>query len=61
MADAVHPPEHVTCRLCGTQAAAPPPLTWSTSTGPRGTVWTCPPCTRTHLRAMEAKLDDEHW
>ena len=49
------------CAVCGTTVEAPPPLTWSTSTGPRGTTWACESCTRTHLRAMEAKLDEEFW
>ena len=54
-------PPAVVCSLCGTSACAPAPLTWSSSTGPRGTTWACASCTRTHLRAMEAKLDEEHW
>ncbi len=53
--------EQVTCSLCGTTADAPAPLTWSTSTGSRGMTYACDACTRTHLRAMEAKLDEEHW
>jgi hypothetical protein len=51
----------VTCSLCGTTAEAPAPLTWSASSGPRGLTYACESCTRTHLRAMEAKLDEEHW
>ena len=50
----------VTCGSCGRQADEPP-LTWSSATGPRGTTWTCEPCTRQHLRAMEARLDEEFW
>ena len=49
------------CGVCGTSVQGPAPLTWSSSRGPRGTAWTCELCTRTHLRAMEAKLDEEHW
>ena len=54
-------PASVTCAVCGISAPAPAPLTWSTSHGPRGTTVVCPACTREHLRAMEAKLDEEHW
>ena len=51
----------VTCTLCGRTAQGTALLTWSTATGPRGTTWTCATCTRRHLRALEAKLDEEHW
>ena len=54
-------PPAVVCSLCGTRAAGPLPLTWSSASGPRGTTRACDACTRTHLRAMEAKLDEEHW
>ncbi len=51
-----------TCDLCG--AADPgddPPLTWSL-TMERGQVKRyCEQCTRQHVRAMEGKLDQEHW
>lgn len=50
----------VSCSICGTTVEEVP-LTWSSQTGPRGTTWVCDTCTRTHLRAMEAKLDEEHW
>ena len=55
------PPGPVSCSLCGTPAEGAPPLTWSSSRGPGGTTWACEACTRTNLRAMEAKLDEEHW
>ena len=51
----------VTCTRCGRSAQGTALLTWSTATGPRGTTWTCETCTRRHLRALEAKLDEEHW
>jgi hypothetical protein len=51
----------VGCGGCGAPAPEPLPLTWSTSHGPRGTSVFCGECTRRHLRAMEAKLDEEHW
>ena len=53
--------EVVACSACGTTAPDPPPLTWSTSSGPRGTSWVCDRCTRAHVRSIEAKLDEEHW
>ena len=53
--------DQVCCAVCGTVVEAPAPLTWSTASGPRGRTWACESCTRQHLRAMEAKLDEEHW
>ncbi len=51
----------VTCGQCGRQSDGPAPITWSSATGARGTSWTCETCTRRHLRAMEAQLDEEFW
>ena len=51
----------VACCLCGTTVPAPAPLTWSRASGPRGTTHLCERCTRDNLRALEAKLDQEHW
>lgn len=51
----------VTCSRCGRRAEGAELLTWSSATGRGGTTWTCEACTRRHLRAMEAKLDEEHW
>lgn len=54
--------ETETCDFCGrreeTGAAT---LTWTTSVeqGRRRTY--CDTCSREHLRAMEGKLDSEHW
>ncbi|MBZ5734160.1 hypothetical protein K8Z61_06595 [Nocardioides sp. TRM66260-LWL] len=52
----------MTCHLCGREehdAAAL--LTWSTATeGGRRRAF-CDACSRRHLRAMEGKLDSEHW
>jgi hypothetical protein len=50
------------CDLCGTTTAGDAlPLTWSL-TMERGQVKRyCDECTRRHLRAMEGKLDQEHW
>jgi len=55
------PQPPVACTLCDARAEGEAPLTWSSSRGPRGTAWVCADCTRSHLRAMEAKLDEEHW
>lgn len=49
-----------TCRLCGT-AVPPVPLAWMSEATARGTTWICPDCARTHLRAIESKLDQEYW
>ena len=54
------PSPAVTCGRCGT-CAPEQPLAWSTATGPRGTTLVCDGCTREHVRAIEAKLDEEHW
>jgi hypothetical protein len=54
-------PETVCCSVCGTTLCGDVPLTWSTSTGQRGTTYVCDRCTREHLRAIEAKLEREHW
>jgi hypothetical protein len=51
----------VTCTRCGRQGEGAELLTWSSAAGRGGTSWTCEQCTRRHLRAMEAKLDEEHW
>ncbi|MTD13195.1 hypothetical protein GIS00_04440 [Nakamurella sp. YIM 132087] len=54
------PEDTVTCTMCGTVAAATP-LDWVSERGPRGLTWVCAVCARTHLRAIEAKLDQEWW
>lgn len=49
-----------TCSLCG--ATAPEqPLQWTVQSGKGRTTLVCEDCTRRHLRAMEARLDEEHW
>jgi hypothetical protein len=53
------------CSVCGTAPADDDPaalLIWMRETDDRGRVaWVCPVCTRTHVRAVEAKLDHEWW
>lgn len=48
------------CQLCGT-AVPTVPLGWMSESTVRGPTWTCPACARTHLRAIESKLDQEYW
>jgi hypothetical protein len=49
------------CSLCGTSAAVPP-MTWMREIDARrGLVWVCDACARTHLRSIEAKLDQQWW
>lgn len=55
------------CAVCGRAAEidGSHPLDWSAEivqTGPvKQTRWVCPDCTRTNVRAIEAKLDQEWW
>ena len=54
----------VTCSFCGTVVESPsgtPPLTWVSSIENGKSRWYCDDCSRTHLRAMESKLDSEWW
>ncbi len=50
-----------TCDFCARQATEAEALTWTVSVerGQRRTY--CDECSRTHLRAMEGKLDSEWW
>ena len=52
----------VTCAFCGTVVESEtPPLTWTSATERGELQWYCDDCSRTHLRAMESKLDSEWW
>jgi hypothetical protein len=51
----------VTCDFCGTQAPEGETLTWTTSVENGRRRAYCDTCSRTHLRAMEGKLDSEWW
>ncbi|WP_157559006.1 hypothetical protein [Nocardioides sp. Soil774] len=53
--------ETVTCAFCGTQAPQAETLTWTTAVERGRRVSYCDSCSRTHLRAMEGKLDSEWW
>lgn len=49
-----------TCELCGAVREGEDP-TWSCEHDGRRTRWLCPPCTRSHVRDIEAKLAPEWW
>ncbi len=51
----------VTCDFCGAQAPEAETLTWTTSVERGRRRAFCDTCSRTHLRAMEGKLDSEWW
>lgn len=52
----------ITCAFCGRQEAEESKtLTWSTSVENGRLRRYCEECSRTHLRAMEGKLDSEYW
>jgi hypothetical protein len=57
------------CSLCG-RVADPmrdgdPPMSWCADVveahGGKRTRWVCPECTRAHVRAIEAKLEQTWW
>jgi hypothetical protein len=57
--------ERMTCATCG---RTPPPgdlgaarLTWTHGVENGRAVWTCPDCSRRHLRSIEGKLDSTWW
>lgn len=50
-----------TCDFCGRQADETDTLTWTTSVENGRQRAYCDECSRTHLRAMESKLDSEWW
>lgn len=53
-----------TCAFCGFQEAGTnvaATLTWTTSVEGGELRVYCDTCSREHLRAMEGKLDMEHW
>jgi hypothetical protein len=49
------------CDLCGYHTEGPETLLWTTSVERDETRRICPPCSRQHVRDMEAKLDVSHW
>ena len=57
--------EAMVCGTCGgTPAAAQRAaalLSWARGTELGRVVWTCPECSRRHLRSIEGKLDSQWW
>jgi hypothetical protein len=54
--------EVMVCARCGARAEGPvPPLTWVMSVERGRQLLFCEECGRTHLRAIESKLDSEWW
>lgn len=53
--------DQVTCDFCGCQAPETDTLTWTTSVENGRSKLYCEQCSRTHLRAIEGKLDSEWW
>lgn len=51
----------LTCDFCGAQAGQAETLTWTTSVENGRDRTYCTECSRTHLRAIEGKLDSEWW
>lgn len=51
----------VTCDLCGRRAEAADTLSWTVAMERGRRKRFCDECSRTHLRAMEGKLDSDHW
>ncbi|MGI8646296.1 MAG: hypothetical protein ACR2JD_08260 [Nocardioides sp.] len=51
----------VTCDLCGARSDEAAALTWTVATEHGRRKRFCDECSRTHLRAMEGKLDSEFW
>jgi hypothetical protein len=51
-----------TCDLCGRQEPDDAATwTWTTAVERGRKLTYCDTCSREHLRAMEGKLDSEHW
>ncbi|MEO5854073.1 MAG: hypothetical protein ABIQ15_16315 [Nocardioides sp.] len=53
--------ETVTCDLCGRRAEEVDALAWTVATERGRLVRFCVECSRRNLRAMEGKLDSDHW
>ena len=52
----------VTCSMCSKETeTGTPPLTWMSSVENGRPRWFCDTCSRTHLRAIEGKLDSDWW
>ena len=53
--------EPTTCDFCGRQGSGAETLSWTTSVENGRQRTYCDGCSRTHLRAIEGKLDSEWW
>ena len=53
--------ESLTCDLCGARADAAAAFSWTVAMERGRRKRFCDECSRTHLRAMEGKLDSDHW
>ncbi|WP_326720785.1 hypothetical protein OHT59_16160 [Streptomyces sp. NBC_00243] len=52
--------KHIVCARCGTPADGPQP-TWTCSMENGTRHYFCDSCARTHLRAIEGRLDSAWW
>ncbi|WP_406355228.1 hypothetical protein [Streptomyces sp. NBC_00658] len=52
--------QHIVCARCGTSADGPQP-TWTCSMENGTRHYFCDSCARTHLRAIEGRLDSAWW
>ncbi|MFD4621333.1 hypothetical protein [Streptomyces sp. NPDC058475] len=52
--------QHIVCARCGTPADDPRP-TWTCSMENGNRHYFCDSCARTHLRAIEGRLDSAWW
>ena len=59
------PRTSLVCSTCGTTPGVDDVplalLTWSRSSDRGRTFWTCPSCSREHVRSIEGKLDPSWW
>ncbi|MEU9362639.1 hypothetical protein AB0D35_31795 [Streptomyces sp. NPDC048301] len=54
--------ENVVCARCGTVAdSGTPPPTWLCSVENGARQYFCEDCARTHIRAIESRLDSSWW
>ncbi|WP_406146066.1 hypothetical protein [Streptomyces sp. NBC_01012] len=54
--------DRLVCARCGTTATSdPPPPTWLCSVENGSRQYFCEDCARTHIRAIESRLDSAWW
>lgn len=54
-------PEKTVCARCGARAPESPPLTWICSVENGDRRYFCEDCSRSHIRAIEGRLDSSWW